>query len=228
VGAGTPLHNLGEQYWLSAHMLQHLLFTIAAPPLLIAGVPAWLWTWLLQRRVVFPVARVCTHPLVAFSVFNGLLVLTHLPPTVDLALHNGLFHFSVHATLVLAAMLMWWPILSPMPSLPRLSYPLQLSYLFVQSILPAVLASFITFSDRPVYEFYANAPRLFGVTPIEDQQIAGGLMKFIGSIVLWSFMTVVFFKWYGREESDAKEPRWDDVEAELTELGLQRGHEPTT
>ncbi|MEX2158381.1 MAG: cytochrome c oxidase assembly protein [Dehalococcoidia bacterium] len=227
VAGGTPLHNIGEQYWLSAHMVQHLLFTIAAPPLLIAGTPSWLWTWLLKRRVVFPVMRVLTHPLIAFSIFNGLLILTHLPPAVDLALHNGLFHFAVHVVLVLSGLLMWWPILSPMPSLPRLSPPLQLVYLFVQSILPAVVASFVTFADRPVYKFYADAPRLFDVSAVADQQIAGGLMKFIGSVVLWSFMTVVFFKWYQREEADEREPRWDDVEAELGELGLQQSRETT-
>jgi len=227
VAGGTPLHNLSEQYWLSAHMVQHLVFTLAAPPLLIAGTPAWLWTWLFKRPVVFPAMRVLTQPVVAFSIFNGMVLLTHLPPTVDLALHNALFHFSVHAALVLSAMLMWWPILSPMPELPRLSPPLQLGYLFVQSILPAVMASFITFADRPVYTFYANAPRLFGVSPIQDQQVAGGLMKLIGSLVLWSFMAAVFFKWYGREEAAEKEPRWDEVEAELSELGLRQSSKPT-
>lgn len=223
LAGGTPIHDLGEEYLLSVHMFQHLLFTLAAPPLLIAGMPAWLWEWLLLRRpAVFAVARVLTRPLLAFSVFNALLVLTHLPPVVDLALRVGAFHFSVHVLLVLSAMLMWWPILSPLPQLPRLSYPMQLGYLFLQSILPAVIASFITFADAPVYRFYREAPRLIDISPVVDQQIAGGLMKVVGSMVLWSFMAVIFFKWYAREEADMKDPRWDDVEAELTQLGLRR------
>jgi len=227
IAGGTPLHDVGEEYLFSVHMAQHIFFTIAAPPLLIAGTPGWLWQWLLKRPVVFPIAKALTQPLVAFSIFNGLLVVTHLPPVVDLALHVGLFHFAVHVLLVLSAILMWWPILSPMPELPRLSYPLQLGYLFVQSILPAVVASFITFADRPVYEFYANAPRLWGITPIDDQQMAGGLMKLVGSVVLWTFMSVIFFKWYNREEADEQEPRWEEVEAELQELGLRQSHEPS-
>lgn len=221
-GGGTPLHDLGEQYWLSAHMLQHLLFTMAAPPLLIAGTPTWLWEWLLLRPIVRPVMSLLTKPLVAFSVFNATLLLTHLPPTVELALHVGAFHFLVHVGLVLTAMLMWWPVLSPMKEMPRVSEPYQMAYLFVQSLLPAVMASFITFADHPVYHFYANAPRLWHISPVDDQQIAGGMMKLVGSIIIWSFMAVIFFRWYAREEAESKEPRWDAVEAELQQLGLEQ------
>lgn len=222
LAGGTALHDLGEERLLSAHMGQHLLFTLAAPPLLIAGVPAWLWEWLLLGRVVRPAARFLTRPLIAFPLFNAVLLLTHLPPVVDLALRVGAFHFAVHVTMVVTAGLMWWPILSPLPQLPRLSPPLQMGYLFLQSLLPSVMASFITFADRAVYPFYANAPRIWGVSPIEDQQVAGGLMKVVGSIVLWSFMAVIFFKWYAREEAESGGPRWEEIEAELDRLGIEQ------
>jgi putative membrane protein len=219
---GSPIHDLGEQYWLSAHMLQHLIFTMIAAPLLVAGVPAWLWRYLLCSPRVLPVASFVTKPLIAFGAFNALLLFTHLPGPVDLAVHNGLFHFAVHAALVLAAMLMWWPVLSPLEELPPLSAPFQMAYLFLQSLLPTVMASFVTFADRPVYPFYRNAPRLLDLSPIADQQVAGGLMKLLGSLILWSFITVIFFRWYSQEEQESQEPRWDDVEAELNELGLRR------
>ena len=221
LAGGTPLHDLGEERLLSAHMAQHLIFTLAAPPLLIAGIPSWLWAWLLLGRAVRPVARFLTRPLVAFSVFNGVLLLTHLPPVVDLALRVGAFHFSVHVVLVVTAGMMWWPVLSPLPQLPRPAPPLQMAYLFLQSILPAVIASFITFADRAVYPFYAHAPRLWHISPIADQQIAGGTMKLLGSLILWSFMTVIFFRWYAKEETESQEPRWRDVESELDELGIR-------
>jgi putative membrane protein len=222
VAGGTPLHNVSEQYLLSAHMLQHFIFTMVAAPLLVAGTPAWLWRYLLCSQRVLPISRFLTRPLVAFSTFNALLLVTHLPPTVDLALNVGAFHFFVHMALVLSAMLMWWPVLSPLEELPAVSPPFQMGYLFFQSLLPSVMASFITFADRPVYPFYRHAPRLWGISPIADQQIAGGLMKLLGSIILWSVMTVVFFKWYNREQADSEEPRWDDVRAELEEMGLKR------
>lgn len=222
LAGGTPLHDLGEERLLSAHMAQHLLFTLAAAPLLIAGVPSWLWAWLLLRPVVRPAAQFLTRPLVAFSIFNAMLLLTHLPPTVDLALRVGAFHFAVHVTLVVTAGMMWWPVLSPLPQLARLSPPLQMGYLFLQSLLPSVMASFITFADRAVYPFYANAPRIWGISPVEDQQVAGGLMKVVGSLVLWSFMAVIFFRWYAREEAESRGPRWEEIEAELDRLGIEQ------
>jgi putative membrane protein len=218
---GSPLHDLGERYLLSAHMLEHLLFGMVAAPLLVAGTPAWLWEALLCGPKVYPISRVLTKPFVAFSIFNALLVLTHLPATMDLALRVGAFHFLIHAVLILSAMLMWWPILSPLRQLPRPAPPLQMAYLFLQSILPAVIASFITFADHAVYPFYAQAPRLWHISPVADQQIAGGTMKLMGSLILWSFMTVIFFRWYTKEETEAQEPRWKDVEAELDELGIR-------
>jgi putative membrane protein len=95
-----------------------------------------------------------------------------------------------------------------------------MAYLFVQSLLPAVIASFITFSRTAVYEFYEQAPRVWGITAVEDQQIAAGLMKTAGSLIIWSFIAVAFFKWYAQEEAESRGPRYRDVEEELRELGL--------
>ena len=93
-------------------MTQHLLFTLVAPPLLLAGIPAWLWQAVLRRRGVMPVAKVLVNPLVAFGVFNLLIVVTHLPHVVDYALREHWFHFVVHAALVTSALMMWWPVMA--------------------------------------------------------------------------------------------------------------------
>ena len=220
IAAGTPIHDISEQYLFSVHMVQHLLFTMVAVPLLLVGTPVWLWQALLRGPGVMPVARLLTNPLVAFSVFNAVLVLTHFPSVVDLALRHHEFHLFVHMVLVVSAIMMWWPILSTVPELPRLSDPLQMAYLFLQSLLPAVLASFITFSEGAVYQFYGEAPRIWGLSAIDDQQIAGGLMKLVGSLILWSFIAVAFFRWYQREERESRPPGWPEVEAELDRLGL--------
>ncbi len=221
VATGSPLHNLAETYLLTAHMLQHLLLTLVAAPLLLAGVPGWLWRAMLRTPGAMPVARVATQPVVAFVVFNASLLLFHLPPTVDLQLRNHGFHFFAHFALTTSGLLMWWPILSPLKELPRLSEPLQIGYLFLQSLLPAIMASFITFSDSTTYSFYEEAPRLWGLTSVEEQQIAGGSMKLLATAILWSYMTVIFFRWYARTEAEEKEPDGDDVEAEPRELGLE-------
>lgn len=220
VATGSPIHDVSEQYLLSAHMLQHLLLTLVAPPLLIAGVPSWLWQAALTGRRVLPVARIVLHPLVTFGVFNFLIVVTHLPFVVDYALREHWFHFVVHAGLVGSAMMMWWVVVGGTPELPSLTYPYRMAYLFVQSLLPAVIASFITFSRTAVYEFYEEAPRVWGISAVEDQQIAGAIMKTAGSLILWSFIAVAFFRWYAKEESEARGPAWSEVEEELRELGL--------
>ena len=218
--AGTPVHDISEQYLLSIHMLQHTVFTLIAAPLLLAGVPVWLWQAALRPRGVLPVARLLVHPVVAFTAFNAVTVVTHLPVVVNYALYHHWFHFVVHASLVGTAMMMWWPVLSTVPELPHLSAPLQMAYLFLQSIVPTVVAAFVTFAEGAVYEFYEKAPRMWGLTPQEDQQLGGGFMKLIGSLILWGLIAVVFFQWYAREQAEDQEPHWDDVEEELSQLGL--------
>jgi len=221
VAAGSPVHDLSENYLLSAHMFQHLLFTLVAPPLLLAGTPGWLWEAVLVRPRALPIAKVVLNPLVAFGVFNFLIVVTHLPEVVDLALREHSFHFLVHAALLTAAVMMWWPVLSKVAALPRLSYPLQMAYLFVQSLLPSVVASFITFSQTPVYTFYEQAPRIWGLSALEDQQIAAFIMKIVGSLILWSFIGVAFFSWYAREQAESEALPWGEVEEELQQLGIR-------
>jgi putative membrane protein len=217
--AGTPIDDI-EAYLLSFHMLQHVLLTLAVAPLLLAGTPAWVWQALLRQRGMLRVGKMLTHPVMAFAVFNATLLVLHLPFALDYSLEHEWFHFLGHAALVATAMLMWWPVLSAVPELPRISAPLQMAYLFVQSLLPSVMASFVTFADDAVYPFYERVPRLWGLSAQGDQQIAGGVMKLLGSIILWSFIGVVFFQWYNREQAADKEPHWREVEEELHRLGL--------
>jgi putative membrane protein len=218
--SSSPVHELAEDYLASMHMFQHLLYTMVAPPLLILGTPAWLISAALRVPRVRPAARMLLHPVVTFAVFNAVQLITHLPSVVDLALTHHYVHLVVHAVLVASALMMWWPVLSPVEELPRLSYPLQMGYLFVQSLLPAVLAAFITFSDGVFYDYYATAPRIWGLSPIEDQQFAGFVMKILGSLILWGFIAFAFFRWYERETAESQDPRWAEVAEELSRLGL--------
>jgi putative membrane protein len=217
---GGPLHDLADRYLVSAHMLQHVMLMIVVPPLFIAGVPSWLWQTFLRQPGVMPVARVVTHPLVALGAFNAVFLLTHLPPVVELQLSSGLFHLLVHALQVAVGIVMWWLVVSPLSELPPLSYPYQMGYLFVQSLLPAVFAGVFTFSTGAIYPFYDQQPRLWGISIVEDQQAAAAIMKILGSIIIWSFIGVAFFKWFAKEEAEARGPRWSEVEEELQELGL--------
>jgi putative membrane protein len=230
IAGGSPIHDVSENWLLSVHMTQHLLFSLVAPPLLLAGVPTWLWEALLLRRLVLPVARVVLHPLVTIAFFNSVLVLTHLPEAMNFTLNHHWFHFFIHAVIVSSSLMMWFPIVTNVPGLPRLTYPFQMAYLFVQSLIPSVVGSFITFSRTPVYSFYENAPRLWGLSAVEDQQIGAFVMKVVGSLIIWGFIGVAFFKWYAREEAESKGLALADVETELQQIGLtlseQRGRYP--
>lgn len=215
-----PIHEISETRLASVHMFQHLVYTMIAPPLLIWGMPSWLLRAPLRSKPVFSVARFITHPLIAFAALNAIQLLTHFPSTVDLALNVHAFHLFVHVLLVGSALLMWWPVLSPIEELPRLSYPLQMGYLFVQSLIPSVLAAFLTFSNGVFYEAYADAPRMWGLSPIEDQQFAAFVMKVFGSFILWGFIAVAFFRWYEAENKSDRGPSWDDVQSEMNRVGL--------
>lgn len=222
VGAGTPIHDLAEHRLFLVHMIQHMLFTLVAPPLLLLGTPGWLLEPLLRRSGVLRVARVLTNPLVALLLFNAVTLFTHLPPAVDLTLRRHSVHFLVHALLTASAIVMWWPVLSPTSRLSRVGPVPQMCYLFIQSFVPTVLASFLTFAQTVLYEFYASVPRTWGLSARDDQLIAGLIMKLGGGAILWLAIGIVFFTWVAREDRrPAAEPlRWEDVEQELDQMGL--------
>jgi len=126
-----PLHNLSDDYLFSAHMAQHLVLTLLFPPLLLYGAPAEV-----VRRLVRPVwvrrlAAVATRPLVAATLFTAPIALWHLPVLYEAAVRHHPLHIVQHLVFLATAVLMWWPVLSPVPELPRLSYPGQMLYLFL-------------------------------------------------------------------------------------------------
>ena len=223
VGADWPVHEISENYLLSVHMVQHMLFTFVAPPLLLMGIPPWMLRKVLDATHTTGLVRMLTRPLVALVAFNGVIAITHWPAVVDLSLRAGLVHFAVHFVLVTTALMMWWPVVDPLPETRRLSDPAKMLYLFAQSILPTVPASFLTFADGVVYEAYSNFPRLWGLDVVEDQQVAGLIMKIGGGLLLWSVIAVLFFKWSAKEQAGtAEEVAWDDFERELRALDLRK------
>lgn len=216
IGADWPIHDLAERYLYSMHMVQHLLFTLVAPPLLLAGIPAWMMRSVLRPKPVRDLWRFLTRPVVALVIFNSVLLFTHWPAVVDRAVGNELMHFSLHVVLVASAVVMWWPVMSPLPEMPALTPPGQMMYLFLQSLAPTVPASFLTFGHTLIYPVYGTFPRIWGISALTDQLLAGLEMKILGGFVLWGFITVIFFRWHAREERDG----WDalamrNVDAEV-------------
>ena len=213
VSAASPIHDLAEERLLSVHMVQHLLMSLVAPPLLLAGMPGWMFRWLFRPRWLFATVRRLSRPFTALLLFNAYIAVSHWEPVVNLQVTSELAHFGLHLVLLGTALLMWMPVLSPVFEIPRLRYPAQMMYLFAQSIVPTVPASFLTFADGPIYSFYGLAAPLIGVDPVTDQRIAGLIMKIIGGFILWGFITVLFFRWSKQDElTGSEEPAWQDVE----------------
>ncbi len=200
-----PLHELSDYYSFSAHMLQHILVTLIMPPLLLKGIPEWLLRPLLARSSVLRVGRFLTSPFVAFAPFNVVFALWHAPGLYQLALGNPTVHALEHMLFMATAILTWWPVFSPTPLLPRLSEPAQMLYLFAQSIIPTILGAIITFADIQLYPFYAAAPRVIGLSPIDDQQGAGLLMWLGGAAIVLFVLTLRFFSWMERDDDEPVE-----------------------
>ena len=127
---GSPLHDLAERYLFSAHMAQHILLSYAVAPLLIVGLPEWVLRPLLLGRAVRPLARTLTRPVVAAAVFSLFFSGWHFPAVYEGALRSDVVHHSEHLIFIGTALLSWWPLLSPLPELPRLAPVGQLIYLF--------------------------------------------------------------------------------------------------
>lgn len=202
LGGDYPVHDLAERWLYSVHMLQHLGFQLIAPPLLLLGTPGWLLRKLLSPPWLHAAVRRMTRPLPALLLMNAYIAISHIPAFVNLTVHNGLVHFVAHVALVGFALIMWWPVVSPLPELPHLSYPGRMAYLFGHSVLPTVPASFLTFANRPLYEAYVDFPRIWAwLDPVQDQQIAGLLMKIGGGLLLWAVIALLFFRWAHEEQT---------------------------
>ena len=196
-----PLHNLSDSYLFSAHMAQHLVLTLVFPPLLLYGTPAGVLRPLLRPGWVLRLARWATRPLAAGVIFSVPITLWHFPQFYEAALeHHGL-HIVQHLVFLATAVIMWWPVLSPLPELPRASYLTQLLYLFALGLPMSLAGALITLAESVLYPFYRSAPRVWGLAPLADQQLGGLLMWVVGTIYLWVAASVVWFRWSAREES---------------------------
>ena len=202
VGSTWPVHDLAEERLYAAHMVQHMLYTLVAAPMLVAGIPSWMWRGFLRARPIAIVFRFLVRPLVALVVFNAVLLFTHWPAVVEASVRSEPLHFALHVLIVGSGIVMWWPVLSPLPEMPALSAPSQMLYLFFQSLAPTIPASFLTFGQSPLYPVYATFPRIWGISPLSDQLIAGLVMKLGGGAILWGFIITIWFRWYARDSHE--------------------------
>jgi cytochrome c oxidase assembly factor CtaG len=187
VATGSPLAALDKEL-LSMHMVQHLLLSLVAAPLMLLGAPviplvegmprilmrglAPLFRWLPVRAL----GRMLGEPAVCWSVAMAVFIGWHTPAVFELGMRSEAWHAVEQASFLGSGLLFWWPVVQPWPSTarwPRWSMPL---YLFFGTLPCDALSAFLAFSDRVVYPVYLSGPDRFGLSVLRDQECAGAVM----------------------------------------------------
>jgi putative membrane protein len=197
----SPVDTLGT-YSLTMHMIQHILVTLVAPPLMLIGTPRWLLRPILRVPLALPLGRFLTNPIVAFLIFNVVFIGWHIPALYDLALRDLHVHIVEHIMFFGSAVLAWWPVCSPLDELPR-AHPLaQTAFLFFQSLPATILGAIIALAPEPLYPHYTTTPQLWGMSVLEDQQLAGLIMWIPASLIYFGVLAGVFITWLNRDDRD--------------------------
>ncbi len=202
VALNGPIHDLSDSYLFSAHMVQHLLLTMLVTPLLIIGVSGSMLRPILARPAFSAIAKRVTTAAAGFIIFNVTLMAWHLPPLYNLAMADHGVHIVQHLSFLAASVPMWWPLLSRMQELPPLTRPLQMLYICLLMIPMSVVGMIITYADHVLYPAYESAPRIWGLSPEQDQLIGGLIMWIPGSFIYIALLTVFFFRWAREAEED--------------------------
>lgn len=201
VGSTWPVHDVSEKSMYFIHMLQHLAFINLMAIFIIFSVPSWLARYIFVRKYLLGVMRYCVRFLPATIIFNLLIILFHWPAFVDATLQSGLIHFLAHFAMVIGFIIVWMVILSPVPEIVRPTPLVQMIFLFLQSIVPTIPASFLTLGNKPLYKIYTQLPKLFGISALDDQRIAGLIMKIGQGLLIWGMIAVIWFSWSNEEKN---------------------------
>lgn len=192
---------------LQVHMAQHMLLMFAAPPLILLGAPQIVMLRglppavarqvlgpILKSRTASQVANFLTHPVVCWIALAVATWTWHAPGPYQLALRSEAWHEVEHACFLFAAILFWWPVVQPWPSQPRWPRWTMIPYLLLADAQNTALSAFLTFSDRVIYPYYQAAPRVDGITALNDQIAAGLIMWVPGSLFFLVPGALVMFK----------------------------------
>lgn len=206
----SPIDTGGDRYLFALHMAQHLLLMMVAPPLCLLGVVGlrslqgppgrWVRTW----------SRV-THPWVATVAFSSVLLVWHIPALYDATLTTEPIHVLEHISFIAVGVIFWWPIVDPQRG--AREHPVgafnKIAMLVASGIPPTILGLIFTVATHPFYDFYARAPRLWGLSAVTDQQFAGVVMFGAGNLIYFVAVVLIFWRVF-------VDPAHDDQDARQT------------
>jgi cytochrome c oxidase assembly factor CtaG len=208
---GSPLDGFADAL-LSAHMVEHLLLMSFVPPLLLLGYPVVPLLRGLPRgftvRVLGPVLRLktlrrvghfVTMPIVAWLAMNLIFLGWHVPAAYDFALEHEHWHEFEHICFLGSAILFWWPLIRPWPTIAHTLGWYALPYLVLADIVNTALSAFLAFCGRPVYGYYLREPNPFHISPLSDQELGAVIMWVVGSLVFLIPAVIVTVRLLQRE-----------------------------
>ncbi|KKI93769.1 cytochrome C oxidase assembly protein [Bacillus sp. SA1-12] len=222
ISKGSPVDLLGH-IMFSAHMTQMAILYLVVPPLLILGIPVWLWKAMIYRPVIKPLMKLFTNPIIALILFNGVFSLYHVPLVFDFVKTDPVYHAAMTIIIFFTAMFMWFPLLNTLPGWKSLTGIKKVGYIFADGVLLTPACALIIFASDPMYATYSEpqawvnalalcvpadmlsglnltGPEMFNTLPlIEDQQLGGVLMKIIQEIVYGTILAYIFFQWARKE-----------------------------
>src|SRR5271165_68469 len=194
VALASPM-DVFNSFVLTAHMLQHMVLMMVAPPLIllgaplvptVRGLPVFAAREFAGPFLNWPAAKniggVLTHPVVALLLMGLAMFAWHTPVLYELALRSSAWHQVEHACFLVTSVIFWWPVVEPWPG--RAQWPrwAMVPYLLIADLQNTVLSAILAFSDRVLYPSYSNVPRLFSFSALEDQVAAGAIMWVVGSL----------------------------------------------
>lgn len=234
---GGPIELLGHMMF-SFHMVSMAFSYLLAPPLLMLGIPTWVWRFIVQALGRSPLRglKVFAKPVVAAVLFNGLFSFYHIPLVHDyVMLHFGI-HRLYYVILFIASVLMWWTLVNPLPEKAGVQGLKKMGFIFLNMVLLTPACGLIIFAGEPLYATYSDpgvwaramgycvsgdpsillsqfgGPQFFGyLEPKVDQQIGGIMMKFIQELIFASMLAYVFFQWYKQENREDAEDEGNGI-----------------
>ncbi len=191
----TPLGTLALTYHLWAHLVQNVALAEWAPALVVAGIPPAMAAELGRFRLV----RLLTRPLVALPLWLASYAVWHIPPIYDAALEGHYLLHVEHACYFATGVLLWWPVFQERPW--GLTAGAKSAYVFAAFVFASPLGLLLALLPTPLYDFYVDAPRIWGISPLEDQQIAGVTMAVSEAIVFFGVFAWFFVHFMAEEDA---------------------------
>ena len=195
VAVATPVATVAVHYLVSAHLLQNVVLAEWTPALLVLGLGPWIAGWVARNSL----ARTLTRPLIALPLWLATYAFWHIPVAYEAALDNRLLLDLEHLTYVVVGVCLWWPVFQDEPW--HLPSGGKAAYLFAAFVLASPLGLLFALLPSPLYDTYVQAPRLWGLEPLEDQQIGGTLMAVSEAIVFFGLLAYFFVRFMAEEDA---------------------------